>query len=78
MQNGISSTGICETGKFVSIYLHFYSILLIILSDMDTSDTGCNILLEQTAAALNDASLQMLLIKAQDKNILLCIEYAVR
>ncbi|KAG8216340.1 hypothetical protein J3R82DRAFT_6414 [Butyriboletus roseoflavus] len=48
------------------------------LENMDTSDTGCNILLEQTAAALDDKSLQMLLITAQEKNIQLCIQYAVR
>ncbi|KAH0839442.1 hypothetical protein J3R83DRAFT_225, partial [Lanmaoa asiatica] len=54
------------------------SILLIISLDMDTSDIGCNLLLAQTAAALDDKSLQMLLITAQEKNILLCIEYAVR
>ena len=60
------------------IYSYFYSILLIILPDMDTSDTGCNTLLEETAAALNTESLQMLLVSAQEKNIMLCIEYAVK
>ena len=67
--------------KLESLYIvcfHFYSILFIILPDMDTSDRGCNILLEQTAAALNDQSLQMLLITTQEMNIMLCIEYAVR
>ena len=60
----------------LSFYL--YSVLFIILSGMDTSDTGCNILLEQTAAVLNDESLQMLLVTAQERNIILCIQYAVR
>ena len=45
---------------------------------MDTSDTGCKRLLEETAAALNSESLQMLLVSAQEKNIMLCIEYAVK
>ena len=45
---------------------------------MDISDIGCNILLEKTAAALDDESLQMLLITAQEKNIMLCIEHAVK
>ena len=44
---------------------------------MVTSDTGCDTLLEQTAAGLDDRSLQMLLVTAQEKNVLLCIEYAV-
>ena len=67
--------------KLEGLYIvcfHFYSVLFIMLPDMDTSDRGCNILLEQTAAALNDQSLQMLLITAQEMNIMLCIEYAVR
>lgn len=45
---------------------------------MDTSDTGCDMLLAQTAAALDDESLQMLLVSAQQQNILLCIEYAIK
>ena len=77
MQNGISSTSLSATGKFV-ICSHFHFVLLIILLDMDTSDTGCKRLLEETAAALNSESLQMLLVSAQEKNIMLCIEYAVK
>ena len=67
--------------KLEGLYIvcfHISSIISIILPDMDTSDRGCNILLEQTAAALNDQSLQILLITAQEMNIMLCIEYAVR
>ena len=77
VQNGISSTSICATGKFV-ICSHLHSILLIIFLDMNTFDIGCTILLEQTAAALNNKSLQMLLVSAQERNIMLCIEYAVK
>ena len=58
--------------------LSLCSILLTIFPDMDISDIGCNILLEKTAAALDDESLQMLLITAQEKNIMLCIEHAVK
>lgn len=45
---------------------------------MNESDEGCNILLEETAAALSNESLQMLLVSAQEKNIQLCIGYAVK
>ena len=64
-----------------SLYIacfHLYSILFIISPDMDTSDSGCSILLDQTATALNNESLQMLLVTAQEMNIMLCIQYAVR
>ena len=67
--------------KLEGVYIvcpHFHSVLFIISSDMHRSDRGCNILLEQTAAALNNQSLQMLLITAQEMNIMLCIEYAIR
>ena len=78
MQDGVPSKGICTTGKFVYIYSQLYSILMIVFLDMDKSDRGCNILLEKTAAALDGESLQMLLIIAQEKNIMLCIQYAVK
>ena len=66
-----------EYVQLESLYIlcfHFYFILFIISPDMDTSDRGYNILLEQTATALNDQSLQMLLITAQEMNIMLCID----
>ena len=44
---------------------------------MHKSDNGCKLLLESTAAALNEEALQMLLVTTQHSNIMLCVSYAI-
>ena len=45
--------------------------------EMHKFDSGCQLLLERTVAALNEEALQMLLVTAQSKNMMICIVYAV-
>ena len=46
-------------------------------TDMHKSDNGCKLLLESTAAALNEEALEMLLVTTQHSNMMICIRYAV-
>jgi len=48
------------------------------IGGMHNSNEGCDILLENTAGALNDEALQMLFVTAQETSIALCIRYAVQ
>ncbi|KAG9314888.1 hypothetical protein JVU11DRAFT_3990 [Chiua virens] len=50
---------------------------VISFGDMHKFNEGCKIVLEKTAAALNDESLQMLFVTTQSANIMLCVKYAV-
>ena len=45
---------------------------------MHKSNEGCTSLLANTAAVLNEETLQMLFVSAQETNIALCINYAAR
>ena len=45
---------------------------------MHKSSEGCNSLLESTAAVLDEETLQMLLVSAQETNMLLCLKYATQ
>jgi len=47
------------------------------IGGMNNSTKGCNILLEATARALNEETLQILFVTAQETNIALCIRYAL-
>ncbi|KAG9311071.1 GTP-binding protein [Chiua virens] len=47
------------------------------VKDMHKFNEGCRIVLEKTAAALNDESLEMLFVTTQSANIMLCVKYAV-
>ena len=53
------------------------SLIQLIYIDMHTSTDGCSILLERTAAVLNEVVMQMLLITTQHSNVLLCIKYCI-
>ena len=44
---------------------------------MHKSDNGCKLLLESTAAALNEEALEVLLVTTQHSNMMICIGYAV-
>jgi len=48
------------------------------LGGMHNSNAGCNVLLETTASALNEETLQLLLLSAQQANIAHCIHYAAQ
>jgi len=48
------------------------------IEGMHKSTKGCNIILENTARALDEEALQLLFVSAQQTNIALCIQYAVR
>jgi hypothetical protein len=45
---------------------------------MHNSEAECDILLENTAKALNEEVMKMLFVTAQETNITLCIKYAVQ
>ena len=45
---------------------------------MHKSNEGCNMLLESTAAVLDEEALQMLFVSAQETNIELCIKNAIK
>ena len=45
--------------------------------DMHQTENGCQVLLERTVVALNEETMQMLLITTQCSNMLLCIRYYV-
>lgn len=45
---------------------------------MHKSNEGCIRLLEATTNVLSEETLQMLLISAQEANIVLCVRYAVQ
>lgn len=45
---------------------------------MHKSNEGCGKLLETTTNVLSEEALQMLLVSAQEANIVLCMKYAVQ
>ncbi|KAG1838617.1 hypothetical protein C8R48DRAFT_666797 [Suillus tomentosus] len=49
----------------------------ICLSNMDNDDADCGPLIEQTAGALNNETLQQLFISTQQTNLEICMKYAV-
>jgi len=50
----------------------------VLIGGMHNSNEACDILLENTAGALNEEALQISFVTAQETNIALCIKYAVR
>jgi len=48
------------------------------IEGMDKSTKGCNIILDNTAKALDEDALQMLFVAAQQTNVALCVRYAVQ
>ena len=58
-------------------YLFCLSWFIPMAIEMHKFDSGCQLLLERTVAALNEEALQMLLVTAQSKNMMICIVYAV-
>jgi hypothetical protein len=48
------------------------------VTDMREAASDCSELIAKTANALNDHTLQMLLVSVQQNNIDLCVEYVVR
>jgi len=61
-----------------SKYAPKYSVRIGGMMNLNNSNEGCNILLENTARALNEEALQILFVTAQESNIALCIRYALR
>ncbi|KAG9311923.1 hypothetical protein JVU11DRAFT_8184 [Chiua virens] len=51
--------------------------LYVELRDLNKSNEGCKLLIEMTVRALDEETLQMLLVTTQHKNIMLCIEFAM-
>ena len=61
----------------VNMILSVVTLFILFHVDMHKSNNGCQVLLERTAAALNEEAMQMLLITTQNSNMLLCIKYCV-
>ena len=61
----------------VSVILSVVKWFILFDIDMQQSESGCQVLLESTAGALNEEAMQMLLITTQHSNMLLCIKYCV-
>ena len=66
-------------GGLYHFFMYAYCVLsFIYMLGMHRSNGSCNSLLETTAAALGEETLQMLIVSAQETNIALCINYAVQ
>ena len=63
------------------VHFFFHTCWVVLLTNMlamHKSNEGCNMLLESTAAVLDEEALQMLFVSAQETNIELCIKNAIK
>lgn len=55
----------------------YFGVMIPFVKDMHKSDIGCQVLLEGTAATLNEEALQKLLSTTQHSNMMICIKGVV-